>query len=117
MNAFGSYVWSNLVPPIGSAEVLVRQLRCLRDRNCRSIQDPAVYENDLDGDGVANIDELASGINPSRTDNGDVCGATYGCGARVEPRGTLDTGAAAATGLALLGVWAATRRARRLRRR
>jgi hypothetical protein len=39
----------------------------------------------------------------SEAENVDICGPTYGCGARIEPRGNVDAfGALAAFGVALL---------------
>jgi hypothetical protein len=68
---------------------------------------------DVNGNGVPDIEELEAGIYP---DSGEpICGAgaasgpTYGCGARIEPRGRLDAGPLALLGLALAGL-------RRLRR-
>jgi hypothetical protein len=63
---------------------------------------------DSDGDGVIDVEELAAGDDPNTKGAGNICGGpTYGCGARIEPRGELDGGAAVlalATAAALLAL-------------
>lgn len=58
---------------------------------------------DSDEDGVDDLAELAAGRDPNLTGAGDLCGPEYGCGARVEPNGPVNSGPLAlALGLALV---------------
>jgi hypothetical protein len=45
---------------------------------------------DSDGDGMDDIAELAAGRDPNIAGAGELCGPTYGCGARIEPSGRID---------------------------
>jgi hypothetical protein len=75
---------------------------------------------DSDDDGMNDIAELAAGRDPNVTGAGELCGPTYGCGARIEPSGRLDWPALAlALGvIALLSTHARrTARSRRGRQR
>jgi hypothetical protein len=73
---------------------------------------------DADGDGTPDIDELRDGVYPATDQRfcgeGAVEGPTYGCGARIAPRGSIDGTAA---GLAALVALALARLGRRSRRR
>jgi hypothetical protein len=91
---------------------LARTLRCLHDRNCPNASSD-IYDVDSDHDGTSDIQEIfgnsspvLSGTEPNR------CGPTYGCGARIEPRGSLDANSIAAIAFAAIA-WCAVRRRRR----
>lgn len=71
-------------------------------------------QTDSDGDGTPDIDELEKGSDPNAGGDVTVCGPTYGCGARVEPRGEIDRVALSAV-LLSLGAMAALGRRRRRR--
>lgn len=57
---------------------------------------------DSDGDGVGDVAELRQERDPNVPGAGVVCGPTYGCFARVEPRGRID-GVALSAALAVAG--------------
>lgn len=65
---------------------------------------------DSDADGVDDIAELTQLRDPSVPGVGDMCGPRYGCGAHVEPRGTVDLPSALALGLCALGLGVVARR-------
>jgi hypothetical protein len=108
LGQFGLYVGGLGITPNDPSSVYAR-LRCAVERDPECNIDPVLYENDIDGDKVRDVDELGDGIDPAKPGNPSVCGATYGCGARVEPRGKVDAGALAAVALALAAFCAARR--------
>jgi hypothetical protein len=71
------------------------------------IDDDGTPDTDSDDDMINDVDELRQGTNPNPPrspdeEPPDMCAdIRYGCGARIEPRGTLDWGAAASA-LAML---------------
>lgn len=50
--------------------------------------DQECFATDTDGDGVGDIAELRDTRDPNVDGEGLLCGATYGCGAELAPRGT-----------------------------
>lgn len=67
---------------------------------------------DSDGDGVSDVVELRASNDPNLAGDAPICGPRYGCGARVEPRGSLDPGALALALLAAVVLLASRRRRR-----
>jgi hypothetical protein len=100
---------------VHNRDSLISSLRCLHERNCPDVAD-SVYDLDSDGDGVSNIEEIYQGRSPTEPGATGLCGPTYGCGARVEPRGSLDPKGIAAITLAAACLWAFQRRVRRRQR-
>jgi hypothetical protein len=109
---FGRRIWGLGIRP-GRLETLAATIRCMRERNCESAPGEVF---DTDADGVSDIDELDQGRHPGRAGDVALCGASYGCGARVENRGTLSWHAAVLFGSgALAALWLTRRRRRPLR--
>ena len=73
----------------------------------------SLAQADTDGDGTNDIDELLDDQNPNIVGDAPYCVLTYGCGARVEPRGELRVEAALAGALVTAGLFWAGRRRRR----
>ncbi len=73
----------------------------------------SLEQTDSDGDGTNDIDELIADQNPAVAGDTPYCVLTYGCGARVEPRGELRVEAALAGALVAAGLFWAGRRRRR----
>jgi hypothetical protein len=65
---------------------------------------------DSDGDGIGDVAELRDERDPNIAGAGVVCGPSYGCGAHVAPRSTMDPIALAAALAVALGLCAAARR-------
>ena len=106
---FGRRIWGLGIRP-GRLETLTATIRCMREQNCESAPGEAF---DTDGDGVSDIDELDQGRHPGRAGDIALCGASYGCGARVEHRGVLSwRGAALLGGSVLAALWLIRRRPR-----
>ncbi|HMJ16226.1 MAG TPA: hypothetical protein VK524_32655 [Polyangiaceae bacterium] len=95
---FGQRIWELGIRP-GRPETVASTIRCMRERNCESAPGEVF---DTDADGVSDIDELDRGSNPGRAGDSDLCGARYGCGARIEDRSELGWRAGAALGLGLV---------------
>lgn len=107
---FGRRIWTLGIRP-SHPETVATTLRCMRERNCPSAPGEVF---DTDGDGVSDVDELDQGRHPGRAGDIAVCGASYGCGARVAPRETLSRRGAALLGSSVLGaLWLMRRRALR----
>ncbi|HLV22078.1 MAG TPA: hypothetical protein VKZ49_14390, partial [Polyangiaceae bacterium] len=68
---------------------------------------------DSDTDGMSDIEELMADRHPAVAGDTPYCVLTYGCGARVEPRGELRVEAALAGALVAAGLFWAGRRRRR----
>jgi hypothetical protein len=106
---FGRRIWTLGIRP-GHPETIATTLRCMRERNCPSAPGEVF---DTDGDGVSDTDELDQGRHPGRAGDVAVCGASYGCGARVATRETLSWRGAALLGSSVLGaLWLIRHRAR-----
>lgn len=67
---------------------------------------------DSDEDGMGDVEELRNGRDPNVAGAKDICGPTYGCGARIEPRGRID-GLALGAALAVAGALLISMRRRR----
>jgi hypothetical protein len=67
---------------------------------------------DSDEDGMGDVEELRNGRDPNVAGAKDICGPTYGCGARVAPRGRID-GLALGAALAVAGALLISMRRRR----
>jgi hypothetical protein len=65
-----------------------------------------------DQDDLPDVEELRQGRDPNVPGAGLLCGPEYGCGARIEPRGTTDWAAVVAAALMALGFVVSRRRAR-----
>jgi hypothetical protein len=70
---------------------------------------------DSDKDGVPDVEELKQSRDPNVAGPGLLCGPEYGCGARIEPRGTTDWTAVACA--AATALWLVLGRKRRSRSR
>lgn len=107
---FGRRIWGLGIRP-GRPESIASTIRCMRERNCESAPGEVF---DTDGDGVSDTDELDQGRHPGRAGDVALCGASYGCGARVEARSVLSWHGAALLGSSTLGaLWLRRRHARR----
>ncbi len=107
ITAFGRRIWGLGIRP-GRLETVTATIRCMREQNCESAPGEVF---DTDGDGVSDIDELDQGRHPGRAGDVAVCGASYGCGARMEHRGTLSWHGAALLASSVLAVlWLMRRR-------
>jgi hypothetical protein len=71
---------------------------------------------DSDGDGIGDIAEIRDGDDPNSATAAKACGPTYGCGARIEPKGPIDVGSALAALATALGLVLGRRRTRSARR-
>lgn len=108
-NLFGAAVVGARIK-LANADDIPRVLTCLEglsdgmDPNC-GLTEPA----DVNGNGKADVADIREDMIEPVSGN-KLCGATYGCGARVEPKGNLD-GLAWLIGAssALMLFWAARR--------
>jgi hypothetical protein len=67
---------------------------------------------DSDADGIGDVEELRQGRNPNVFGEGVLC-PRYGCGARIEPRGSIDWSGVAGAASVALALMLGARRARR----
>ena len=74
------------------------------------LDDAELEESDVDNDGVGDIAELRAGADPNVPGDQSICGPQYGCGARVEPRGSIDLSSAFAALLTALLLFGWSRR-------
>jgi hypothetical protein len=94
-----------VVKPFGKAMIGAGLIGASPDTLKPAVDQLAKDGTDSDGDGVPDIQELQEGRDPNVAGSGMLCGPTYGCGARIEPSGSLDgyaAVAALATAAALL---------------
>src|SRR4051812_44968940 len=74
-------------------------------------------KTDTDGDGKTDVDELAAGSDPNKTDpNAELCGPTYGCGAHLAPAPPPRRAPIMwwLVGILALAAWVSARRLRRV---